>query len=340
MTLRHYGRALAAASGAVLLCATLSVPALATPTSDTGAAAPVAASATDEGSAPITVTVTRTDSHGDKVYEGDLITVTVTYTNNTDSALTVFPVDSNLSGVLTTGAPNCRWHNLAAHTTKQCTTATHTVTADDVAAGQQNRDRLLLDGGGGHEAHVGDGLEQVTGKTQVGEGDLLILVSGPHLALVPVARRGGALDIALVAVGVGIGVDEGGVAVNLVLINVDAVVLIGVVDPVLRVGLGEVSVDVVRLLLVVDVLRVLRGVGGGGSGEVLGGGGGAVAVVRRGDSALLVVLSRAGLLAAGELGGEERIEAEGAVAVLALSVGGARRSTAGVSHEVFPYLSP
>ena len=43
MTLRHYGRALAAASGAVLLCATLSVPALATPTSDTGAAAPVAA---------------------------------------------------------------------------------------------------------------------------------------------------------------------------------------------------------------------------------------------------------------------------------------------------------
>ena len=135
MTLRHYGRALAAASGAVLLCATLSVPALATPTSDTGAAAPVAASATDEGSAPITVTVTRTDSHGDKVYEGDLITVTVTYTNNTDSALTVFPVDSNLSGVLTTGAPNCRWHNLAAHTTKQCTTATHTVTAEDVAAG-------------------------------------------------------------------------------------------------------------------------------------------------------------------------------------------------------------
>ena len=133
MTLRHYGRALAAASGAVLLCATLSVPALATPTSDTGAAAPVAASATDEGSAPITVTVTRTDSHGDKVYEGDLITVT--YTNNTDSTITVFPVDSNLSGVLTTGAPNCRWHNLAAHTTKQCTTATHTVTADDVAAG-------------------------------------------------------------------------------------------------------------------------------------------------------------------------------------------------------------
>ena len=135
MTLRHYGRALAAASGAALLCAALSVPTLATPTSDTGVLAPVTASVTDEGSAPITVTVTRTDSHGDKVYEGDLITITVTYTNNTDSALTVFPVASNLSGVLATGAPNCRWHNLAAHTTKQCTTATHTVTTDDVATG-------------------------------------------------------------------------------------------------------------------------------------------------------------------------------------------------------------
>ena len=108
MTLRHYGRALAALSGAALLCATLSVPAFATPISDTDTAAPTVVAATDEESAPITVTATRTDSHGDKVYEGDLITVTFTYTNNTDNALTVFPVDSNLSGVLTTGAPNCR----------------------------------------------------------------------------------------------------------------------------------------------------------------------------------------------------------------------------------------
>ena len=77
MTLRHYGRALAALSGAALLCATLSVPAFATPTSDTDAAAPTVVAATDEESAPITVTATRTDSHGDKVYEGDLITVTL-----------------------------------------------------------------------------------------------------------------------------------------------------------------------------------------------------------------------------------------------------------------------
>jgi len=58
MTLRHYGRALAALSGAALLCATLSVPAFATPTSDTDAAAPTVVAATDEESAPITVTAT------------------------------------------------------------------------------------------------------------------------------------------------------------------------------------------------------------------------------------------------------------------------------------------
>ena len=135
MTLRHYGRALAAATGAALLCATLTAPTLAAPSSDTRDAAVATASATDEGSAPITVTATRTDDGGDTLYVGDVVTVTFTYTNNTDSALTVFPTESNLSGVLTTGAPNCRWHNLAAHTTKQCTSATHTVTAEDVAAG-------------------------------------------------------------------------------------------------------------------------------------------------------------------------------------------------------------
>ena len=135
MTLRHFGRALAAASGAALLCASLAAPALATPDSDTATANGASTSATDADSTPITVTASRTDSNGETVYAGDVITVTFTYTNNTDNALTVFPVASNLSGVLTTGAPNCRWHNLAAHTTKQCTTATHTVTADDVATG-------------------------------------------------------------------------------------------------------------------------------------------------------------------------------------------------------------
>ena len=135
MTLRRYGRALAAVSGAVLMCASLSVPALATPESDTQPGNAATASASETTPAPITVTATRSDKLGDKVYVGDTLTYTFTYTNQTDSALTVFPKESNLSGVLTTGAPNCRWHNLSAHTTKQCTSATHTVTEADLAAG-------------------------------------------------------------------------------------------------------------------------------------------------------------------------------------------------------------
>ena len=135
MTLRRYGRALAAVSGAALMCASFSVPALATPESDTQPGDAATASASEVTPAPITVTATRTDKLGDKVYVGDTLTYTFTYTNQTDSALTVFPKESNLSGVLTTGAPNCRWHNLSAHTTKQCTTATHTVTEVDLAAG-------------------------------------------------------------------------------------------------------------------------------------------------------------------------------------------------------------
>ena len=135
MTLRRYGRALAAVSGAALMCASLSVPALATPESDTQPSDAATASASEATPAPITVTATRTDKLGDKVYVGDTLTYTFTYTNQTDGALTVFPKESNLSGVLTTGAPNCRWHNLSAHTTKQCTSATHTVTELDLAAG-------------------------------------------------------------------------------------------------------------------------------------------------------------------------------------------------------------
>lgn len=135
MTLRRYGRALAAVSGAALMCASFSLPALAAPESDTQPGDVATASASEATPAPITVTATRTDKLGDKVYVGDTLTYTFTYTNQTDGALTVFPKESNLSGVLTTGAPNCRWHNLSAQTTKQCTSATHTVTEADLAAG-------------------------------------------------------------------------------------------------------------------------------------------------------------------------------------------------------------
>ena len=135
MTLRRYGRAMAAVSGAALLYASFSLPALATPESDTQPGNAATASANETTPAPITVTATRTDTLGDKVYVGDVLTFTFTYTNETDSALTVFPKESNLAGVLTTGAPNCRWHNLAAHTTKQCKSATYTITEADLTAG-------------------------------------------------------------------------------------------------------------------------------------------------------------------------------------------------------------
>lgn len=64
MTLRRYGRALAAVSGAALMCASLSVPALATPESDTQPGDAATASASEATPAPITVTATRSDKLG------------------------------------------------------------------------------------------------------------------------------------------------------------------------------------------------------------------------------------------------------------------------------------
>lgn len=64
MTLRRYGRALAAVSGTALMYASFSVPALATPESDTQPGDVASASASEATPAPITVTVTRTDKLG------------------------------------------------------------------------------------------------------------------------------------------------------------------------------------------------------------------------------------------------------------------------------------
>ena len=77
MTLRRYGRALAAVSGAALLCASFSLPALATPESDTQPGNAATASASEITPAPITVTATRTDTLGDKVYVGDVLTLSL-----------------------------------------------------------------------------------------------------------------------------------------------------------------------------------------------------------------------------------------------------------------------
>lgn len=83
----------------------------------------------------LTITLTRTDTLGDTVYVGDILRYTVNYTNNSNEPLTVFPAESNLDGVLTSGTPNCRWSNLGAGKSAQCTTATHVLTKQDVDAG-------------------------------------------------------------------------------------------------------------------------------------------------------------------------------------------------------------
>ncbi|TRY19473.1 hypothetical protein FOJ82_00750 [Tessaracoccus rhinocerotis] len=87
------------------------------------------------GVGAFSVAMTRTDTTVTPSV-GDVLTFEIDYTNNTASALTVFPRSSNLSGALTTGTPNCRWQGLGAGATRGCTTASHTVTADDVAVGR------------------------------------------------------------------------------------------------------------------------------------------------------------------------------------------------------------
>ena len=130
--------------------------------------------------------------------------------------------------------------------------------ADDVAAGQQYRNGLALDVGGVLVAHIRHGFEQVGRQAQVGEGNLL--------------RRFGDRLVAILLV-VLVDVDEGGVTIDLVLIGV-LIAVVGVVVPiVLGVGLGQGQVDVVVLVVVLDVLGILRGVGGGGGREGVRGGG-------------------------------------------------------------------
>ena len=90
------------------------------------------ASAASDDTDMLTVTMTRTDALGDEVYVGDTLTYSFTNTNNTSSAFTAFPAESNLSGVLTTGTPNCRYENLAGGASYPCSTASHTITADDL----------------------------------------------------------------------------------------------------------------------------------------------------------------------------------------------------------------
>ncbi len=187
--------------------------------------------------------------------------------------------------------------------------------AHDVATGQEHRDGLLLDGGGRDVAHVGHGAQQVRGQAEVGEGGAGLL---RRLAAVldAGARLGGGGGVG------GLVVDEGGVAVDLLLIHLGAVVLLLAALGALGIGLGKVALDVVLLVLVLDVLGIAGGLRGGGSGEVLGRAGG----IRRGG--------RSGLggggwddlvLPAGGLRGEEGVKTQGLVAG---------------AHDVFPVSVP
>ncbi|KAB7788696.1 exo-alpha-sialidase [Bifidobacterium leontopitheci] len=80
------------------------------------------------------LTLERTDSLGDSVSVGARLTYKVKYENLTDSAFTAYPKSSNLSGVV----PACRWRNLGAKATQECSgdgKAYHDVTETDKANG-------------------------------------------------------------------------------------------------------------------------------------------------------------------------------------------------------------
>lgn len=93
------------------------------------------------------VTMARTDTVGASASVGDVLRFSVTYTNNTGHTLTAFPRSSNLASTLTSGTPNCRYGNLGAGATHTCTSAHHTVTAADAAAGSFSP-RIVFDATG------------------------------------------------------------------------------------------------------------------------------------------------------------------------------------------------
>ena len=170
--------------------------------------------------------------------------------------------------------------------------------AHDVAPGQQDRDGLALNGGGRHVAHVGDGPEQVDGQAEVGEGDLLVRLGVRLGAVGP-----------LVA-----GVGEGRMAVDVLLVDLRVVgAVVGLLVLVLRVPLVRGQVDVVGLVLVLDPLGVLGGVGGGGRVEGARGDRGAGPDAVRGGQVLGGVGAVGRLAGGGQLGVEEVVEAQRAV---------------------------
>lgn len=96
------------------------------------AAPPAHATPTTDGMADIAIT--QVNAPQDGIYAvGDVMTFDIAVTNTSDQERSFAPTSTNLSG----GVSKCRWRSIAARATKtDCTgLATHTVTAEDIAAG-------------------------------------------------------------------------------------------------------------------------------------------------------------------------------------------------------------
>lgn len=111
-------------------------------TADSGKQSRYTTSITVEGSAAVFgATIHNASANTRNVVEqpyrvGEKITYTFSVTNTSDEAVAVVPTAGNFdAGFLPPSAPNCRYSNLAAGTSYTCTTATHTVTQEDLDRG-------------------------------------------------------------------------------------------------------------------------------------------------------------------------------------------------------------
>lgn len=98
--------------------------------------------ATSDGETPstpakktVTVVMERTDKLGSTVYEGDIVTYHVKYTNNSSSPVAVIPKSGNFAGLLTNNRINCRWGSLKPGQTATCKTPKHKIAWKDLQAG-------------------------------------------------------------------------------------------------------------------------------------------------------------------------------------------------------------
>lgn len=95
---------------------------------------PALAVAEESAAAPVTVTVERSDKFGEDVHVGDVLTFNISFTNNTSSKVSVFPIESNIDGVVPQGnTGGCNYRNLAPGQTGKCSFGTYTVTESDLA---------------------------------------------------------------------------------------------------------------------------------------------------------------------------------------------------------------